>query len=471
MREMTVKQLIRVLRGRRRLVSIVFGGIVLLTAMLIVLMPKTYDGQVSVVVDAVGIDPATGAAIQLPLDSDYRATEVDVISSHNVALKVVDRLKLEKNDDFVEQFQERFDWWRFWESGEAVTMRDWVADKLLKKLDVTPSHFSSVIVIDYYARDPHVAAERANAFADAYIQTSLELKVDPARRQAQLFQGQVEGLRKSLESDQHRLSEYQRDRGIAGADDRLDVENVKLGELSTQLADMQATAGDAQSRLMQMIRATQKGQLEQLPDVLGSTTLQTMKADLVLAEGNLAAISQRYDRNHPQYMSASKEVAEIKKRLAAELSTATGSVKQSAEIAQQRTKELQQSVDQEKARILELKRQRDEQDVLIRDVANAQKAYDDAKQRASAVKLEGQLDQSSIAVLNAAIVPGKPARPKPVLYMLAAVFLGGLLSIGAALAAELRDPRVRSDEDLAESTDLVVLGEIPRLFITAPQGA
>jgi len=464
MHMMQLTNFLQILHARRMLAAAVFGAVLLAALALILFMPRAYTARVSLVTDAKGIDPITGTALPVPTLDSVMATEADIIKSHNVALKVVDKLRLESDPVLQRQYLKK--------TGGVGTMRDWIADKLLDGLDVVPSRESSVINVDVTAADSQVAAARANAFAEAYMQAGLELKMDPARRQAAWFQDQVRDLRSAVESAQTRLSDYQRRSGLAGTDDkdnRLDVENARLAEISTELVTAQATLADARSRLNQVGQARQKGQLEQLPDLVGNALLQTLKTDLARAESNFADVSQRYDRNAPPYQSAAAQVVELKRKVAAELNTAIGSIRQLAEISQQRTKELQRSLDAQKARILQLKQKRDALSILTRDADNAQKSYDAAMQRSGSVKLESQLNQSSVAVLNAAIPPNKPSHPRPLLYSLVSLILGGLLGVGAAVMAELLDRRVHSIRDLAALPDLVVLAEIPRLLDLSPQ--
>lgn len=470
MRELTLGQIIQILRVRRRLALSVLGSVVLVVGVVSLLWPKSYDGKVSVVVDSKDTtltDLVTGQiANQQPgLLANNVATEVEVITSHTAALKVVDRFKLVQQPAVIEQF-----------SGilarppsAAGAVRDWLADRLLKHVDVTPVKDSRVILITFSAKNPIFAAQIANGFADAYIETSLELKVDPARRQAGWFQEQAQGLRANLEMAQQRLSDFQRKNGIAGADDRLDVESANLAGISAQLINAQADAADAESKLKQLTLATAKQQLEQLPDVLGSTALQGMKIDLERAEGQFADIAQRYDHNHPQYLSVAAEVEALRSKLSAEVRAATGSIRQTAEIARQRSAELLHSVGEHKAIILKLKQLRDEQDVLVRDVQNAQRTFDDALQRTGVIKLEGQLDQSSIAILSPAIVPLASARPRIVLNLVLAVIFGLGLGVASAIVAESVDGRVRSVAGLIEATDMVVLAEIPRFAVPLPR--
>jgi chain length determinant protein EpsF len=342
------------------------------------------------------------------------------------------------------------------------SIRDWVAGKLLNKLQVEPGHESSVISIEFSAVDPGFAAAIANEFADAYIQTNLELAMDPAKLQASWFGGQLQQLRKNLQTAQERLSQYQQTKSMVGTEDRLDVENGKLVEMTSQLVLAQSQMYDAQTRQRQMNQALKKDEIGQLPDILGNSLLQSMKGDLARAEAKLAQIAQRYDRNYPERQNAAAEVQSLQAKLAAELDTARGSINQAAQIATQRAVEIQQQVDRQKKHILDLKQQRDNADVLQREVEIAQKSYDATSQRASDVRLQSQLNQSTVAVLSPATAPIDPARPKLVLNLILGAFFGFLLATALCCVAELKDTRLRDTRSVTDVAGLQILAEIPR---------
>jgi uncharacterized protein involved in exopolysaccharide biosynthesis len=215
-----------------------------------------------------------------------------------------------------------------------------------------------------------------------------------------------------------------------------------------------------------MNQALARNQIDELPDILGNPLLQSMKVDLTRLQGTLAETAQRFGRNHPQYISAAAQVAALQAKLESELTTAKGSINQSAQIAERRAAELQRAVDAQKARILGLKRRNDTLDVLKHDVDAAQHAYDVAEQRASEVRLQGQLDQSNIAVLNAAIPALKAARPRWLLNVLAGIVLGTTLGFASVLIAELRNRKIRSREDLTRYTEVIVLAELPHIAVS-----
>jgi succinoglycan biosynthesis transport protein ExoP len=119
-------------------------------------------------------------------------------------------------------------------------------------------------------------------------------------------------------------------------------------------------------------------------------------------------------------------------------------------------------VAEQKAGLLEMRRQRDELAVLMREGDAAQKAYDQIAQKLTQSSLEGQVTQSNVAVLTAAEQSLRPSSPLILLNTLIAVFIGGLLGIAAAFVQEMRDRRVRSPADLEYILDLPVLAEVRR---------
>jgi succinoglycan biosynthesis transport protein ExoP len=75
---------------------------------------------------------------------------------------------------------------------------------------VVPARESSVIALSYRAPDPRFAAALANAFVQAYIDTALELRTDPARQYAAFFDTRSKEARDVLEKAQARLTAFQR---------------------------------------------------------------------------------------------------------------------------------------------------------------------------------------------------------------------------------------------------------------------
>ncbi len=451
---MTPHQLFLILRARYKLILTVLLMTVVAAMAVTFLLPPRYKASATVVVDFKIVDPITGTflPVQLLLAS-YMATELGILESQTVALKVVKALHLADDEDTRKKFIESTE-------GKG-TIEDWIAAALLSKLDVKPSKESRIIEVNFTNTDPDFAAKVANAFAQAYIQTNLEMKVAPARESATWFDDQLRQLRSHVEETQTRLTKYQTEKGITSTDQKLDVEVSKLAEISSQLVQVQAQAYENASRQRQLEEFTSKNRnVDSLPEVLASPVIQELKTRLSAAESRLSQASNTVGVNHPEYQRAQSEVTSVRKKLSDEVNTAASVIGNNLRITQSRERELRDSVAAQKMRLLDLNRHRDELGVLTKEVENAQRAYDSASQRHTQTSLESRMDQSNVTVLAPAIAPIEPTFPKFNLVVALAVAVGGILGIGFALAAEMIDRRVRGVEDLMEAVGTQVWGAL-----------
>ena len=101
--------------------------------------------------------------------------------------------------------------------------------------------------------------------------------------------------------------------------------------------------------------------------------------------------------------------------------------------------------------------------VQSREVQNAQAAYDAALQRASQLRLESQLNLTSVAVLDPATLSATPAGLGLALSSLLSLIFGFILGSALALMLEMLDRRVRDGDELVSVAGIEVLGEVPRL--------
>jgi len=419
------------------------------TATLVVslLLPKQYTASTAVLIDVKSPDPVAGMVIPGLASPAYMATQVDIINSNRVAQRVVEMLHMDKSAAIREQWIEATD-------GEG-DLTVWLVELLKKKLDVRPSRESNVITIEYTGAEPEFTAAMANAFAQAYIDVNLELKVDPARQYAKWFEGQTKLVREKLEQAQKALSAYQQKTGIVATDERLDHEVAKLNELSTQLTIVQAQTSDSNSK-----RKSAENP-EMLAEVMQNPVINSLKTDIARLEAKLQESNVNLGRNHPQTKRANSELASLRNRLAAETRHVHSSLGTSYQVGKQKEKELLEAMDIQKKRVLELNRQRDEISVLKRDVEAAQRSFEGVSQRSAQTRLESHSMQTNISPLNPAPVPTEHSRPRILLNLLVSVFLGPLLGVGLALMLELANRRVRSADDLVEVIEVPVLETIP----------
>ena len=395
---MTYRQFVGILRARSRLVAAIFGGILLLTALGTFFWPRQYEATASVVVD-INADPTTGTVNPDQLLTSYLATQVDIASSDRVVRRVVKALKMDTDPERRAKWLRKTD-------GEGDFIA-WLIHGVRTEISVTPSRDSSVITITALTPDRKSSVELANAFAEAYVDTTIDLKVEPARQYATWFADRSREFQADLEAKQKRLSDYQSANGITATDDKLDIESSRLADLSTAVTKAQEEYQEKDSR-----QRHAQGSAESLPEVLQNPLISSLKSDLAMAESKLKDLSTNVGVNYPQYQAAAAQVASLRARLAEETAQILSSLKGDAQLSSRQHLEARAALEaQEEACFLELKHQRDQVQVLESHVTAAQRALDDVTQRRSQNSLASQIEQTNVLPLTEAVEPPSPLCP------------------------------------------------------------
>ena len=471
---MTLNDLVMILASRWRTVVCVLVLIMLTVGIVNFSMPKQYRALATVVVDVKGADPVAGTSSQSQVVPGYLATQVGVVSSNKVVRKVILALGLDKDPALRALWEDEGKQWTAQLSRAMHLMVDrvrdrpanvdaantvdpfdyWLVGRLAQRVDVRPAREGSLIDIAVKWEDPALAASIANAFASAYIDTNLELKVEPAKQYVSWFEERNQALRKNLERAQARLSEYQRTRGIvASSEARLDIENARLNDLSSQLTVLLGTKADSESRELQVARSR-----DNMVEVLQNPVIVHIKGELATLESKYADTVVRYGPNYPDVQRLEDQIRVVKDGLQQEIGRVAASLKASNQINTRREAEVRAGLDAQRQRVLELSRQRDQISVLQNDVSNAQRAYDTVTQRLAQTSLESQNQMTNVMVITPALQPLVPDSPRIAANLILGAAFGLLLGVAVALSIERFDQRLHGAEQLRALVGAPVFG-------------
>jgi uncharacterized protein involved in exopolysaccharide biosynthesis len=342
-----------------------------------------YTARTTLVLDFGDAGPFDQTAFPRQMGTSYLATQVDIIKSARVARLAIANLEDADRAALAREQLRGFDASQL-QSPEA---RQRLIDSVLGLLVVSTERDSHVITLAFTSADPQLAAAVANSFASAYIDTSLELAVEPARRNVEWFQDQIVTLRDRVAEKQAILTEYKAEYGIVSSDERLDTELNRYEALAEDLLQAQARTSE--------MRAGQLG------------------------------------REHPDYRRAVEQEQSVRALLL-----------------------------EQEARVFEAQKERDELELLEQDVEIASRTLDVVLQQFYESSMESQFNQTNVSVLNEANPPSRSSRPGFVSTILAAATFGLLLGSLLALAIELINRRVRTEEDIEDGTEVKVLATI-----------
>jgi chain length determinant protein EpsF len=435
---MSIKQMLRAVWARKWLVLVLFLIFASVGTAYVLLKPKTYTAEATLVVE-VRPDPLMGN-IATPASI---ATQVEIIRSEKVATRVVKMLGLEKSPNAVQQWREATD--------AKIPLDRYFAGLLLNGLSVEPSRGSNVILISFLSRDPVFAAAAANGFAKAALEVAIEMRVEPARQSATWFENQTKSLRVQLEEAQAKLSRFQQENGIVVTDERLDQETARLNSLEAQLvgAETERVSATAMQRT---------SGAEQSPDVQQSGAVQGIKAQLNVAQAKLSEISSVVGPSHPQRVQLDAQIAQLRQQLSSEMRRVSGGTYAIGRASVQKVEEVRALINEQKKKVLSMRAERDQIAVLQRDVETAQKAYEGVSQRMGLVNMESQSNQSSLRLLTEAVEALEPSIKKVVVGIIGSILGGLLVAMALAVGLEALDRKVRATDDLAGMYGIPVIG-------------
>ena len=398
---MSLLQFLLALRARFAVFAVALIAVVAAAIAASILLPHSYRATVSVLVgsqEQQSMDEATlRTSFNLPQEQlSYLQTQADILGSPKVARRVVQDLKLAQNPQALVSLDVDTD---------KPRIEDQLVEKLLKKLKVETSQ-SSVILGTFTADDPYLAANIANGFAAAYIDTMLELRVAPTRKAAAWFDQQLQGLRANLEEAQKKLR-------------------------AAQDADLRRRAQHP----------------ERMRQVRDDFYVQQLRADLLHGEEKLRELSTQYGVNHPTYRAQVSQNDELRDRLQTELARVAAGVASSDDpgAAARSTS----GADGAQTAFHD--------PVLEHNVESAERAYDTAWQRYLSSQVESRASQGGVAILSPAVVPFKAHSPNIPLNLALAIVIGLALGSGLVALLEKRDARVRCAEDLRVAVRLPLL--------------
>jgi chain length determinant protein EpsF len=441
---MSLQQFLSVIRGRWRLIAIMTLVLFALGVAAGFAQSTKYMAQATVLVD-VAPDPVSVAGANAQA-ADYMQTQQDIASSERVAQRVVKSMDANELARFRQAWQA---------GGSKGDFTIWLATLLRKHVTVPPSPESNVMTIVAKWTNAESAATLANAFAQAYIDTTIELKLQPAKQYSVLFNESAQALRADLEAKQKLLADYESKNGLIVSETRLDSENARLGELSSQLTAIQAQLQDSQSRQHDI-----SGGDDSRPEILQNPLISNLKSDLILAEAKQRDLSTQFGTNHPEYQRNQAVIDTLRERIARETDRVVESLHATTQVNSRRASDIAAALAAQKERVLQLKHQRDEGAVLQNDVVTAQRNLDAVTQRLAQSNLQSQTPQATIAMLTPATPPAAPYSPNIPMNAVIGLLGGAALGIIIALLLEMGDRRIRSDDELVKLLGLPLLGKI-----------
>jgi uncharacterized protein involved in exopolysaccharide biosynthesis/Mrp family chromosome partitioning ATPase len=381
---------------------------------------------------------------QQALDEQAIQSQVQVITSRDIALEVVKELGLAHNAEFAKDAGTSFI--KRWLSqlglglGSPKSEEEKAANALADHLSVFVLNKSSVISIEYTSGDPQLAADIANKIAEDYLEWQRKEKMAQTQDATVWLNSQIEVLRKRVAESEEAAERFRASNGLYEGSNNVPLNAQQLSELNSQLiqAAAQKSEAEARARLIKKMLAD-GGDIDATPEVLNSELIGRLIEQRAQVQRQLAELSATLLPSHPRIQQLNSELADIRGQIRDEATKIVKSLENQAEVASARESSLSKSLNDVKSQAsgqsdAEIKLRALEREAKSnRDLLESYLArYRDASARHDMGAVPAQA--AIVSKAHASIQPSFPKRMQLTLLVTAAV---ALLALAFVMAREL----------------------------------
>lgn len=458
----------------------IIAGAILLFAMLglivTLLMTPMYSAVTTIeisrdsdqVTNFQGVERETTVA-----DQEFYQTQYGLLRARTLAERVAIELRLVDDPAFYEMFGVDVDDPAFeLENGRYSAggrdMRQRVAgETLLDNVSIEPTRLSRLVDIRVSSPDPEFSARVANTWADNFIKTNLERKVEATSYGRDQLQRQLAEFKERLDESQRQLVAYASNQeiinlpaqvaGQGGANTNRSIVAENLVALNAALAKATADRIEAEARYRQVTSGKASG--EALTN-LAINGLRQKRAEL---GAKYEEMMVTFEPGYPSAVAMKSQIDELDKAIAREEARIERVLDVSYREARQRELALQEKVGELKDEFLDLRRRSIQYNIYEQEVETNQALYDGLLQRFKEIGVAGGVGVNNIAIVDPARVPEEPSSPNLILNLLASLIAGAALGAVIALALEQLDDAIADPAEVQRRLGLPLLGSVPKV--------
>ena len=426
------------------------------------------DRETAKVVDMKDVEPND----QFAQSEEFFQTQYALLKSRSLAERVAQSSGLASNDAFlVAMGAIRKPAAESGSTGSYQSRQRAVAGLLQAGLGVLPVRESRLVRITFDSPSPQLSAQIANAFADNFIAANLEHKYDASAYARQFLEQHLAQVKAKLEDSERQLVAYATQKQIisvsepapAGAGGQTtpsqSLAATNLGAFDSNLTAAKANLIQTEQRW----RAAQAAQGMSAPDILSDPTVQTLRQERAKLLSQYQDQLKTYKPDYPDMINLKGQIDETTKQLDQAVDTIRGSLKTQYETALRQEQALGSKVNQLKGSVLDQRVQEIQYNILQREVDTNRSLYDGLLQRYKEIGVAGGLSTNNISVVDRALPPGGPSKPKPMHNLEIAGFAGVGLAAALVFMLEMLDQVVRRPSDVESRLGVPVLGTVPLL--------
>ena len=446
-------ELVALIQSRHILILRVAIGTVIAAVLLALALPTVWSSSAVVLMEQRknNVTDISAVLSQLPGDPVTLQNQIQILTSRELARKVIDRLGLARDPEFNPQlarpgiiqiageiaalFNPR-NWNDDGAAADNDVLNDRLTDNFARHVTAEANGLSTAITLTVTSRDPVKAARIANALAGAYIDEQINVKRGAADATTGWLNQRIHDLSQQLQIQEGAVEAYKAHHGLADTAPGNSLVDQQLVGINSQVVQARSDVAEKQAAYDRVNQLAASGDAADVSAVVSSpliVQLRTQEAQLLRDEGDLQS---KYGPLHPKLQALEEQKRDLDTKIADEVRRLTAATGNDLTVAKAHLQSLEQSLGGARGELTSQNYARVQLQALESNAASTRAQYE-----AFVGRLRQTQDQDTIAtpesrIISPAAVPLNPSAPKRSLIVGASLPLGLLLGLLAALGAE-----------------------------------
>lgn len=446
--------------------------VTLLTVLVLMAMKPVYRATATLLIEAekanvVSIEEVYGLQ---GANQEYFLTQFEILKSRNLAETVIRDMKLQQHPEFKQE--KGFDWKGLLpfalpgskqKTDEFEVFNAFVED-FVGRLSVNPVRKTQLVKISFEANDPKLAAAVANAMGQAYIESGLQAKLDVTVQASTWLNERLSGIKAQLRIAEKALQAYKDKEGLIGGGGGTDIANKEIDLVASKLVESRKERLSLEGLYQQIQAAGSNPEaLQQVSGVLANTTVGRFKESVLTVELKRSELSKRYGYKHPKMIAVESELRRAKKQLNQQIFGVVRGIQSDYRAALASEQSMQRSLAGTKGQLQNLSRKEFRLRELEQEVQTKRAIFDTFLKRFNETDATGDLRAANARIIDPAVRPVRPAKPKKSLIAVLAMVVSGMFAVMCAFLLEALNNTVKNTDDVEQKLGMTMLGLLPLL--------
>ena len=379
-------------------------------------------------------------------DDTYLQTQIQVLESETLAWRTIEELRLREHLISPSKLS------KIPEEKQKVRLIE--AFKRRLSVELTPK--TRMLAVSFEDPDPQLAARVATTLVNNYIDYNFRQKYDATRQASAWMEQQLDELKAKVESSQQALVEYEREHQLVNTGEKETVQEQILSELSKD-----QTAAESDRLQKESLYHEVEINRAQLATLVHNDLLQKLEEKLADLRDQYTETVAQYGPKFPKAIRLDEEIQDLRGQILAEQERVLARIRKDYTAAVTRERLASGAVAQQKEAVGAQNQLLVQHNILAREFESNQQLYQSLLERLKNATVSAGLQSTNIHMVDAALPPSEPVRPRKCLNIALGLLAGIVLGTMTAFAQEGMDHSVKSAEEVEQLLMTPALAVVP----------